>query len=207
MGRNAKPVGLHIAEGNPNRLTKAQLQARQEGEVKLGKTELEKLKPPVFVKDDTVAFSHWKQCMKDYKAAAAEGVNLLSSSDVGLLGMYCRTYSEYEKLLKQYQKIERISIEDYVFDEYFEELTRKAEESEQDLNEYGLRAQKYLSQLASIEGILKIETAVNKKMDMLLKMQDRLFLNPLSKVKNVPKPKEKEKPPSKFGKFGGNRSG
>ncbi|MEK3824441.1 terminase [Paenibacillus sp. FSL K6-1558] len=207
MGRNAKPVGLHLAEGNPNRLTKAQIQARQEGEVKLGKTELEKLKPPVFVKDDTIAFSHWKQCMKEYKAAAVDGVNLLSSSDVGLLAMYCRTYSEYEKLLKQYQKIERISIEDYVFEEYFEELARKAEETEQDLNEYGLRAQKYLSQLASIEGVLKIETAINKKMDMLIKMQDRLFLNPLSKVKNVPKPKAKEEKVSKFGKFGANRSG
>lgn len=104
-------------------------------------------------------------------------------------------------------KIERISIEDYVFEEYFEELARKAEETEQDLNEYGLRAQKYLSQLASIEGVLKIETAINKKMDMLIKMQDRLFLNPLSKVKNVPKPKAKEEKVSKFGKFGANRSG
>lgn len=195
MGRHAKPIGLHIAEGNPNRLTRAQIQARKEGEVKLGKTELEKLKPPVFVKEDAVAFTHWKQYMKEYKAAATEGVNLLSSSDVGLLAMYCRTYSEYEKLLKQYQKIERISIEDHVFDEYFEELTRKAEDVGEDLNEYGLRAQKYLSQLASLEGVLKIETAINKKMDMLLKMQDRLFLNPLSKVKNVPKPKEPEKVP------------
>jgi hypothetical protein len=30
-------------------------------------------------------------------------------------------------------------------------------------------------------------------MDMLIKMQDRLFLNPLSKCKNVPK-KEADKP-------------
>jgi len=41
--------------------------------------------------------------------------------------------------------------------------------------------------------LLRIETAINKKMDMLIKMQDRLFLNPLAKVKNVPK-KEKVKP-------------
>jgi len=47
------------------------------------------------------------------------------------------------------------------------------------------------------------ETAVNKKMDMLIKMQDRLFLNPLAKIKNIPKQKKEEKPVSKFAKFGG----
>ncbi|MFD1886817.1 terminase [Paenibacillus wenxiniae] len=207
MGRNAKPIGLHIAQGNPNRLSKSQIKARQEGEVKLGKTELEKLKPPAFVKDDTVAFTHWKQCMKEYKASAAEGVDLLSSSDVGLLAMYCRTYSEYEKLLKQYQKIEKISVNSEVFDEYFENILEQADIDEVDPRSFGLKAQRYLAQLASIEGILKIETAINKKMDMLIKMQDRLFLNPISKIKNVAKPKEPEKPASKFGPFGGGRIG
>ncbi len=49
MGRNAKSIGLHIAEGNPNRLTKDQVRQRQEAEVKLGKQhELEKLKKPAF---------------------------------------------------------------------------------------------------------------------------------------------------------------
>ncbi|MGG0756255.1 P27 family phage terminase small subunit [Brevibacillus laterosporus] len=205
MGRNGKPISLHIAEGNPNRLTKEQIRHRQESEIKLGKSELDKLKPPSFVKNDVIAYAHWKQCLKEYKAAAAEKIELLTSSDVGLLAMYCRTYSEYEKLLKQYQKIERIAIDEDVFHDYFEELSKKAEGTGEDLNEYGLKAQMYLSQLASLEGVLKIETAINKKMDMLIKMQDRLFLNPLSKIKNVPKPKKDEKPPSKFSKFGGGR--
>ncbi|MUG24758.1 terminase [Paenibacillus macerans] len=207
MGRNAKPVSLHLAQGNPNRLTKEEIQQRKESEIKLGKTELDRMKPPSFVKNDTVAYSYWKQLIKEYKEAAKQGIELLTSSDVSLLALYCRTYSEYEKLLKQYQKIETIAIDDDVFEEYFESLQAQAEENEQDINEYGLRAMKYISQLASLEGVLKIETAINKKMDMLIKMQDRLFLNPLAKVKNVPKPKEKEKPASKFSKFGGGRSG
>ncbi|GAC40848.1 P27 family phage terminase small subunit [Paenibacillus popilliae] len=174
MGRNSKPIGLHLAEGNPNRLTKEQIKQRQEAEIKLGKSELDKLKPPPFIKNDVNAYSCWKHYMKEYKEAAKQGIDLLTTSDVGLLAMYCKTYSEYENLLNQYQKLERIAINQDVFKEY-------------------------------MEGILKIDTAINKKMDMLLKMQDRLFLNPLAKVKNVPKPKEKEKPPSKFGKFGGGR--
>lgn len=207
MGRNAKPTSLHLAEGNPNRLTKAEIQARKDNEIKLGKSELDKLKPPSFVKNDVVAFAHWKQCLKEYKAAAAENVELLTSSDVGVLAMYCRTYSEYEKLLNQYQKIERIAIDEHVFEAYFEDLKDRAERAGEDLNEFGLKAQMYLTQLASLEGVLKIETAINKKMDMLLKMQDRLFLNPLAKIKNVPKQKKDEKPASKFGKFGAGRSG
>ncbi|ETT45232.1 phage terminase, small subunit, P27 family protein [Paenibacillus sp. FSL R7-269] len=198
MGRNAKPVDLQIAEGNPNRLTKEQIQQRKEAEVKLGKTDLEKLRPPPLVKTDAVALGHWKQALKEYKEAAKNGATLLSSSDVGLLAMYCRTYSEYEKLLIQYQTIENIKIDAHIFDEYFDHA--------EDVEGVELKALVYLSQLASLEGVLKIETAINKKMDMLLKMQDRLFLNPSSKVKNVPAPKKKQETPSKFSRFG-NRSG
>lgn len=197
MGRNGKPIDLHLAAGNPNRLTKEQIRQRQESEIKLGKTELDKLKPPEYVKSDTIAYKQWKDCLKEYKAASQQGVDLLTSSDVGLLAMYCKTYSEYEKLLKQYQRIENIAINEDILNDYFEKM--------EGIEEFEGRAQMYLSQLASIEGILKIETAINKKMDMLLKMQDRLFLNPLAKIKNVPKPKEKEKPASKFSKFGGGR--
>lgn len=39
---------------------------------------------------------------------------------------------------------------------------------------------------------LQLESAINKKMDLLIKMEDRSFLNPLAKVKNIPK-KEQEK--------------
>lgn len=198
-GRNAKSVALHIAEGNPNRLTKEEIRRRQESEVKLGKSDLDKIKPPEFVKSDTIAYTHWKQCMKEYKAAAEQKIELLTSSDIGLLAMYCKTYGEYERLLKQYQRIEKIAIDEHILLEYFEKM--------EEIEEFEARAQMYLSQLASIEGILKIETAINKKMDMLLKMQDRLFLNPLAKIKNVPKPKKEDKPASKFGKFGGARSG
>ena len=116
-----------------------------------------------------------------------------------MLAMYCKTYSEYERLIAAYQKISEIEIDDIAF----RELIKSAEFA----SGAEAEAMRYLSQLASLEGILKIETAVNKKMDMLLKMQDRLFLNPLAKIRNVPKPKKEEKPASKFGRFGGASGG
>ncbi|MNY12330.1 hypothetical protein D3C86_1454030 [compost metagenome] len=123
-------------------------------------------------------------------------MELLTSSDVGLLAMYCKTYSEYERLQKSYQTIDKVAYDSEFLDEYIEES-----------EEFNMKVKKQLRSMIAVDGLLRIETAINKKMDMLLKMQDRLFLSPLAKVKNVPKPKEKEAAPSRFGKFGGDRSG
>lgn len=196
MGRNAKPVSLHIAQGNPNRLTKEEIAARSQSEVKLGKTDLDRLKPPLFVKNDTSAYSYWKQLMKEYKEAATQGIELLTSSDISLLALYCKTYSEYERLLNSYQTIDKIAYNSVELDEYIE-----------DSEEFNSRVKQQLRAMIAVDGLLRIETAINKKMDMLIKMQDRLFLNPLAKVKNVPKPKKDEKPASKFTKFGVGRGG
>lgn len=161
-GRNGQPIDLVVAKGRKH-LTKAEIQYRKENEVKLGETDLDQLEAPSFVKEDTIAYSCWKKSLNEYKEAQKQGIEILSSSDAGLLALYCKTFSEYERLLG------------YTTDD--------------------------------LELEMKRQTAINKKMDMLIKMQDRLFLNPLAKVKNVPKPKKDDKPVSKFSKFGGGRGG
>jgi phage terminase small subunit len=197
-GRNGKSIELHLAEGNPSHLTRAEIAARQAAEIKLGADDWKNIKPPANVKNDAAAYRWWKSLVKDYKSAAEQGVELLTSSDIGLLAIYCKTYSEYEDLQVQRRVLIRIQEEPGIFDEALEQRGLIYAE---------VKAIQYLSQLASIEGTLKLDGAINKKMDMLIKMQDRLFLNPLAKVKNIPKPaKEKEKT-SKFGRFGGGRSG
>lgn len=161
-GRNGQPIDLVVAKGKKH-LTKAEIQHRKENEIKLGENDLGKLVPPSFVKDDVIAYSCWKQSIEEYKEAQQQGIEILSSSDAGLLALYCKTFSEYETLLG------------YTADD--------------------------------LELEMKRQTAINKKMDMLIKMQDRLFLNPLAKVKNVARPKVEEKTTrtSKFGKFGMDR--
>jgi len=150
MGRNAQPIAI-LKQAGRKHLTKAEIEAREAAEIKLGVADLKKIKPPIFVKNDAVAYKYWKQHMKEFEEAAKEGIEILSTADVGALAMYCKTYSEYESLIK------------------------KRDIAEAD------------SESLEISEILKLETAINKKMDMLLKMQDRLFLNPLARVKNVPK--------------------
>lgn len=48
--------------------------------------------------------------------------------------------------------------------------------------------------LISISGVLQIDKAINQKAMVMTQMEDRLFLNPLAKIKNVPR---KETPPEK----------
>ena len=188
-GRNAKPIALHLAEGNPNRLTKAEIKARQESEIKLGEKDLTKLKAPAFVRKDKIAAKLWRELIKEYKSAAAQGVELLTSSDIGLLARYCKTFAEYERLLEAHQRIEKIA-EDT--DNLYQYIMQQ--------DEYTMKAMAQIAQLASIDGILKIEKAINNKMDQLVKMEDRLFLNPLAKVKNIPKP-AKDPPKSRMADF------
>jgi len=191
MGRNGKPTDLHIAEGNPNNLTKAEIQARKDAEIKLGNSSIGKLRPPPFVRNDAVAFKYWKQHLKEYQSASDQGIELLTSSDIGMLALYCKTYAEYERLLKSYQSIDTIAFDSEKLEEYLD----KSEEFD-----YKVKLQ--LRSMLSVDALLRIETAINKKMDMLIKMTDRLFLNPLAKLKNVSKPKKDDKPISKYSKFG-----
>ena len=144
-GRPAKPIELHLKNGNKRHLTKAEIEHRKESEIKLGKKEL---LCPAYVKNDMVAFSKWRELKNIFK-----DIDFVSSGDVGLIGRYCMTWSEYQASLK----------------------TKKQYETDRPND---------------IETILKLGAAINKNMDALTKMEDRLFLSPLSKVRNVPK-KEK----------------
>ena len=52
------------------------------------------------------------------------------------------------------------------------------------------------------KSISGMESCLNKARDMLLKMEDRMFLNPTSRVKSVPKKPEEKKPSELERKFG-----
>ena len=181
IGRNAQPIDLLKAKGKKH-LTKAEIETRKESEIKLGSKEL---LCPAYVKNDAVAFSKWREIKHIYK-----DVDFVSSGDTGLLGRYCMTFSEYLKLLERMKRISGIhndsdDIEDYI----------------NDSEEFDFRIKKQLLDMISTDGILRLESAINKKQDLLIKMEDRLFLNPLAKVKNVPKEKKQEEDTNK-GMFG-----
>ncbi|MBU3145735.1 P27 family phage terminase small subunit [Clostridium sp. CF012] len=181
-GRNGKSINLHIAEGNPSHLTKAEIKHRKESEMQIGSSTI---KCPSYIKENINAYIKWKEIIKLYK-----DTKIISSGDITFLARYCMAFSEYIELLERKKRINHIS-------ENCDDLIDYIENSD----EFDFRIQKQLKDMVSTEAILKIDTAINKKMDLLIKMEDRSFLNPLAKVKNIPKAPE-EKPTNKFDKFG-----
>lgn len=167
-GRNGQPVELILTKGRSHHLTKEVIEHRKAAEIKTGS---KTLRCPAYVKNNVNAFNRWKEIMKIYKE-----VDFVSSGDVGFLARYCMTYSEYMELLERRKRINHIAqnsgdVEDYILD-----------------NEaFSNRIKKQLLDMISTDAILRLDTAINKKMDLLIKMEDRSFLNPLAKVKNIPK--------------------
>ena len=172
-GRNGQPTSLILAKGRSHHLTKAVIEQRKAAEIKTG---TQSLKCPDYVKNDVNAFKRWKEIIKIYK-----DVDFVSSGDIGMLARYCMTHAEYMELLKRKKRINSISEDPDEVEDYIQGEER-----------FDSRVQKQLLDMISTNAILRIETAINKKMDLLIKMEDRSFLNPLAKVKNIPK-KEPEK--------------
>ena len=189
MGRQALPLAVIQARGRTH-LTKKQIEEKKAAELKLGSEDIEKIEPPGFVKNDLIAYGHWKKTIKEYKKAAKNGVEILKSSDTGLLAMYCKTLADYERLQKSYQSIDKIAFDSEQLEDFIDDEDR-----------FSRKVQNQLRAMISVDGLLRIETAINKKLSVLMSMQDRLFLNPLSKVKNVPKKQDKppENPADEFG--------
>lgn len=177
-GRRAKPIELHLLNGNKSHLTKAEIEHRQQSEIKLGER---KVICPMYVKKNKEAYKKWKEVLKIYK-----NTKLISSADGGMLARYCMSFSEYLDLIKHREIIENIPW-DEADDSGAVEI----------LNEYYSRLKvaklvEKINYIMSVGGLLAMDKAINAKMDQLVKMEDRLFLNPLAKIKNIPKEPPKE---------------
>lgn len=191
-GRHAQPIDILTAKGKKH-LTKKEIQHRKDSEIKLGG---EKITCPQYVIHDTVAYKKWRDLIADYNKAKTNGIEIIKSSDAGILARYCKTYSEYISLLEHRTKISQIDIKPDESDKLAEALQLRFNTQ---------RARKLFEKIEyiiSVGGLLTIETAINKKMDALIKMEDRLFLSPLAKVKNVPKKEPEPKDPLKERGFG-----
>lgn len=93
MSRRVIPVSVQVAKGNPNRLTKSEIQARQEAEEKL-KPNADNIKPPSWL--DQIAKNEWNRVAKEL-----EELNILTNVDIAALGMYCDAYSKYQFATKK----------------------------------------------------------------------------------------------------------
>lgn len=183
VGRNAKPIDLIMADGNKRHLTKAEIEHRKNTEIRFGN---DKLVCPKHIKNDKIAYAKWKELIRLYK-----DFDFVASGDVGMLGRYCMAYSEYMDLLERRTMVCQLMPK--VDDDENEIIKDQLDAG----NVHPKRIQKMIEKyeyILSFSGIISLDKAINAKMDALVKMEDRLFLNPLAKIKNVPKkPPEEEK--------------
>lgn len=183
VGRNAKPIDLIMAGGNKRHLTKAEIEHRKNTEIRFGN---DKLVCPKHIKNDKIAYAKWKELIRLYK-----DFDFVASGDVGMLGRYCMAYSEYMDLLERRTMVCQLMPK--VDDDENEIIKDQLDAG----NVHPKRIQKMIEKyeyILSFGGIISLDKAINAKMDALVKMEDRLFLNPLAKIKNVPKkPPEEEK--------------
>lgn len=186
-GRPAKPIDLHIVSGNPSHLTKAEIEHRKKSEIHLGE---QKLVCPVYVKTNKEAYKKWKEIKKLYT-----GFKFVSSADIGVIARYCMAFAQYIDLIERRDKIARIELTG-------EETTATQEILEAEYSQRkAAKLYEKIEYILSTGGIMAMDKAINAKMSALVQMEDRLFLSPLAKVKNVPKEPEKkdEDPLSKKG--------
>ena len=182
-GRHAKPVELHLLTGNKRHLTKAEIEQRKKAQVQLGE---HKLTCPAYVRADKIAYKKWKEIVKLYK-----DIDFVSSADVGLMARYCMAFSEYINLTEHRKVCATIRVDT---------------ENGEDTDMLEVLAAKYPVKTAvkmfekieytfSLSGVLAVDKALNAKMSALVQMEDRLFLNPLAKIRNVPKKEVKQDDP------------
>ena len=181
VGRNAKPIDLIMADGNKRHLTKAEIEHRKNTEIRFGN---DKLVCPKHIKNNKNAYAKWKELIRLYK-----DFNFVASGDIGMLGRYCMAYSEYLDLIERRAIINQLSIN--IEEHYYIEKELKDEGVPEKRIEKMIEKYEFI---LSIGGLIALDKAINAKMDALVKMEDRLFLNPVAKMKNVPKkPPEEEK--------------
>lgn len=93
MGRARKPIGLHLAEGNPSHLTKDEIEERQNGELNVPFLDV---KPPEYLTGE-------KQIEKfNYFAKMLLALGIFTELDVDCLARYIMSeqlYLQYTNLL------------------------------------------------------------------------------------------------------------
>ncbi len=92
MGRKAKPIHLHLLEGNRSRLTKQEIEERVEAEKKL-RPNKDRVRPPVWL--DSIAKKEFKRIAKEL-----DELDLVTNIDINALATYCDAYSDYIECTK-----------------------------------------------------------------------------------------------------------
>jgi phage terminase small subunit len=148
------------------------------------------------------------EARKDREQSLRSGTTFRANEKVRNNPVAMRIFRSLKRLYKNIDYVE--GLDEAVINRYclmtaeidgLETLVSKMQDDIDECEEAADRVQLYKT-------ISSSEITINRMRDMLLRIEDRLFLNPTSRVKNVPPPKKEEEPASKWDVFrGGGVSG
>jgi len=182
-GRPRKPIALHNADKKKH-MGKEEREVRAQCEVTMGRLVYT---APDAVKKNPEATKKWKEVISLYKSAKT---HLVTSSDNGVIGRYCLAYAEYLELVEIRRKLNRVDMPEN--DDILYEIADHMDE------EFGKRRANKLwdlfNGLLAVDGILKLDKSINAKLKVIMDLENKLFLNPLAKIRSIPLDKPQEKP-------------
>ena len=177
-----KPIGLHIHDPKQH-LGADDKKARADAEIIMGDLNFS---VPANVKKTPGAMRKWREVTKIYKDA---GLTIVSSTDSGVIGRYCMLYSEYDELIEQRRLISDLDFPGDDMDEIMAETDAEYRHTR------ARRLWNIMEYFTKLDGLLKLDKAINTKLKSILDIEDRIFMNPAAKVRTLPirrKPKEKD---------------
>lgn len=114
-----------------------------------------------------------------------------------------RALKEFKRLKRLYKEIEFIaSLDEHIINQYCLSVS----ELDDLILALNIARQKMKSddpaeQKEGLGMFMALDTEVRMKRQEILRLSDRLYLNPVARTKNVPKKQEDDKPNNKFAKF------
>ena len=179
-----KPAAMAKATNATGRKSKADLDKLEDAEITIGEFVFV---PVSEVKTHKKSLAKWREITKIYKAAEDQLGTYISSSDNGILNRYCVLYGEYLDLVTKRRELNSFELppEDQVaamlmcHEEYNAYRARKL---------WGI-----MEYMTSLNALLKLDGAIDRKAKAILDLEDRIFLNPAAKVRTLPIKKKKPK--------------
>jgi phage terminase small subunit len=120
-----------------------------------------------------------------------------------------RALEEFKKLKKLYKDLEFVgALDEHIINQYclavseLDDLIFALNFARQQMRYGSIENQKL-----GLSSFMEIDVEIRMKRQEILRLSDRLYLNPVARTKNVPKKPAEEPPKNKFSKFVGGASG
>jgi len=166
---------------------KAEIESAAEAEITLGEFIF---KPTDEVKAHKKALAKWREITKIYKKSEDQIGTYLSDTDNGILNRYCIAHAEWLDMVLQRRELSafKLPVEDQ--DDLLlmnaEEYNRHRAKKLWGIYEYSV----------SLQALLKLDSAIDRKLKAILDLEDRIFLNPAAKVRTLPIKRHKKRDPA-----------